>query len=156
MPAIVSEFVEVCIFSFRGAAPEYLVLRRSPAETLYPGVWQFVTGAPEGNETAAEAARRELAEETSLTPIDIWTVPHVNVFYDPRNDSIQVTPVFAARVDPGTEPVLSPEHSEYRWCDYPSALTRLAWPGQREALGAVHEHIVGGGEVAGLSRLLIP
>lgn len=155
MPAILSGYVEVCIFSFRGAGPEYLLLRRSPAEKLYPGIWQFVTGAPEGSETAAEAARRELVEETSLTPIDIWTVPHVNAFYDPRNDAIQLTPVFAARVDPGTAPVLSPEHTEYRWCDYPAARTLLVWPGQREALGVLHEHIVKGGEAAGLSRLLI-
>lgn len=154
MPAIVSGFVEVCIFTFRGSGPAYLILRRSPSEARYPGVWQFVTGSPEGDETAVETARREMAEETSLTPLDFWVVPHVNSFYDPANDSIQLTPVFAARVDPGIEPELSDEHTDYRWCDYPTASTMLVWPGQREALRVLHEHIVKGGEAAGLSRLL--
>ncbi len=156
MPAIASGFVEVCIFALRGEGTEYLLLRRSPGETLYPGIWQFVTGAPEGKEKAHETARREMAEETSLTPLDFWVVPHVNAFYDPRNDSIQLTPVFAARVDSGTVPQLSPEHSEYRWCDYATALRMLAWPGQLEALRVVHEHIAKGRDAAGLSRLLIP
>lgn len=153
MPGIASRIVEVCVFSFRNPGPAYLLLRRSPADPIYPGIWQFVSGSVEGDETAVAAARRELAEETSLEPLDFWVVPHVSVFYDPSWDSVNLTPVFAARVAPGSEPKLSPEHTEYLWCDYQSALGMLVWPGQRETLRVLHEYIVRGSEAAGRSRI---
>lgn len=153
MPRIASRIVEVCVFASGDAGPLYLLLRRSPAEPIYPGVWQFVSGSVEGEETAVAAARRELAEETSLAPLDFWVVPHVSIFYDPSWDSMNLTPVFAARVSPGSEPKLSPEHTEYLWCDYSGALGMLVWPGQREALRILHEYIVGGSEAAGRSRI---
>ena len=154
MPVIASRIVEVCIFSFTGPGPEYLLLRRSPGEKIYPGLWQFVSGSVEGTETAVEAARREMAEETCLLPLDFWVVPHVSVFYDPSHDSVNLTPVFAAQVAPGTEPKLSAEHTEYLWCDYSTALGKLVWPGQRETLRILHEYIVRGSEAAGRSRIV--
>jgi 8-oxo-dGTP pyrophosphatase MutT (NUDIX family) len=153
MPMIESRIVEVCIFTFGDQGPEYLLLRRSPAEELFPGIWQFVSGSVEEGETAVGAARRELAEETSLPFLEFWVLPHVNAFYDPSRDSVNLTPVFAARVAPGSEPKLSPEHLEYLWCDLTTATGKLLWPGQREALRILHEYIVRGSEAAGRSRL---
>jgi 8-oxo-dGTP pyrophosphatase MutT (NUDIX family) len=154
MPAVVSRIVEVCIFAFRGGSPEFLLLRRSPAEKLYPGLWQWVSGSVEPGESAVDAARRELAEETSLRPDAFWIVPHVSVFYDASHDSVNLTPVFAARVPPGSVPSLSAEHAEYLWCDYPAASAMLVWPGQREALRVLNEYILAGGEAA--DRSLLP
>ena len=153
MPRIESRIVEVCIFSIGEQGPEYLLLRRSPDEALFPGIWQFVSGSLEEGENAAAAARREMGEETSLVPDEFWVAPHVNSHYDPSRDALNLTPVFAARVPPGSVPKLSPEHSEYLWCDLESAARRLLWPGQREALRIVHEYIVGGSDAAGRSRL---
>jgi len=153
MPAIASGIVEVCAFTHTERGPEYLVLRRSPDEKLYPGLWQFVTGSIEKGETAHEAALRELREETGLRPAGFWVVPHVNVFYDPSADSLNLTPVFAARVPPASRPKLSAEHSEYRWCDRIAAAGILAWPAQREALRILHDSIVLGSAAAGPSRI---
>lgn len=153
MPRIESRIVEVCIFSFGAVGPEYLLLRRSPDELLFPGIWQFVSGSVEQDENAVQAARREMAEETALQPVEFWVVPHINSFYDPSRDSVQLTPVFAARVAPGSEPKLSSEHSAYLWCDLATADGRLLWPGQRRALQIVHEFIVRGSEAAGRSKL---
>jgi dATP pyrophosphohydrolase len=148
MPIVASRIVEVCIFAIRGGVPEFLLLKRSPSEKLYPGLWQWVSGSVEDGETAVGAARREMAEETSLEPEALWVVPHVSVFYDPSHDSVNLTPVFAARVAPGSGPTLSAEHSEYLWCEYRSALGKLVWPGQREALRILHEYVFAGGEAA--------
>ena len=148
MPIVASRIVEVCIFALPGGAPEFLLLKRSPSEKLYPRLWQWVSGAVEGAESAVEAARRELAEETSLAPEAVWVVPHVSVFYDPAYDSVNLTPVFAARVAPGSVPKLSAEHSEYLWCDYRTASGKLVWPGQREALRVINEYLLDGGEAA--------
>jgi dATP pyrophosphohydrolase len=150
---IASGIVEVCIFAFTGDGPEYLMLRRSPHEKIYPDIWQFVTGSIEGAETATRAALREMAEETALVPTSLWVVPHVNTFYDPSHDSLNLTPVFAAQVDAGRVPKLSAEHTEYRWCDRSSAEGLLVWPGQRLALGILHDSIVRGGPASGLSRI---
>jgi dATP pyrophosphohydrolase len=153
MPIVASRIVEVCIFALEDGAPAFLLLKRSQAEKLYPGLWQWVSGSVEAGESALDAARRELAEETSLRPEALWTVPHVSVFYDPSHDSVNLTPVFAARVAAGSVPALSDEHSEYLWCDYPSALAKLVWPGQREALRILNEYILAGGEAEARSVL---
>jgi len=154
MVKIASGIVEICIVAFSGAGPEYLLLRRSPDEKLYPDIWQFVTGSIEGVETAHQAAVREMSEETGLKPLALWVVPHVNIFYDPTHDSLNLTPVFAAQVNPGSLPKLSAEHIEYLWCDLGRAERLIVWPGQREALHVVHELIVKGSQAAGLSQIL--
>jgi len=150
---IESAIVEICVFAVSDRGPQYLLLRRSPAERLYPDIWQFVTGSIEGGETARQAALRELSEETGLVPLGLWVVPHVNTFYDPAHDSLNLTPVFAAQVDAGRVPKLSVEHTEYQWCGRSGAEGLLVWPGQREALRVLHDFIVRGGTAAGLSRV---
>lgn len=153
MVKLASGLIEVCIFCFSSRGPEYLLLRRSPHEKIYPDIWQFVSGSIEGSESATEAALREMSEETSLTPDELWVVPHVNIFYDPTHDSLNLTPIFAAQVAPGSIPKLSAEHHEYRWCERSAAAGLLVWPAQHEALRIVHDSIVMGGRAAGLSRL---
>lgn len=154
MPDILSRIVEVCIFALRDEGPEFLLLKRSPSEKLHPGLWQWVSGAVEAGETAIQAARREMAEETGIIPGSLWVVPHVSAFYDPARDCVSFTPVFAARVAPGAAPKLSAEHSEYLWCDYRVAAGKLVWPGQHEALRVVRDFILPGGETAGRSRIV--
>lgn len=153
MVTIVSRLVEVCVFAHPDTGPEFLLLRRSPSEKVYPGLWQFVTGALEGAEKAVDAALRELEEETGLRPVHFWTVPHVSVFYDAPRDSMNLCPVFAARVDPRGAPKLSAEHSEYLWCGYDDAVRTLVWPGQRESLRIVRDFIAGGEPAAALLQL---
>jgi 8-oxo-dGTP pyrophosphatase MutT (NUDIX family) len=148
MPAIISKFIEVCIFKFEHDRPRYLMLRRAKDEELYPGIWQFVSGELNTGEPGKEGALRELKEETGFVPLSLWVVPHVNVFYDARFDSVNLDPVFAARVAAGSEPKLSAEHDEYQWCGLEDAVRTLTWHGQREALRIVHELIVPGGPAA--------
>lgn len=153
MPSVASTIVEVCVFAAGEGGPRYLLLRRAPGERVYPGLWQFVTGSIEPGETAVEAARRELAEETGLVPTGFWVVPHVSVFYDASHDSMNLSPVFAARVQPGADPLLSAEHVEFAWLEFARAEERLVWPGQRQALRIAHEFIVRGSDAAGRTRI---
>ncbi len=153
MTAIACKIVEVCIFKFQEDRPYYLLLHRSKDEAIYPGIWQFVSGSIEGDEKAADAAQRELREETGFTPAGFWVVPFVNSFYDPGWDSVNLSPLFAAQVLPGDEPKLSHEHYEFGWYLFDEAVRKLVWPGQREGMRIVHEYIVGGKNAAGLTRL---
>jgi 8-oxo-dGTP pyrophosphatase MutT (NUDIX family) len=147
---VVSRTVEVCIFRVDGAEPGYLLLKRSADEKLYPGMWQLVTGTIQSGETAMDAARREVAEETDLAIRKFWVVPFVNSFYAATEDAVYMSPFFAAEVGAGSEPVLSHEHERHLWCTYDGAEKTLVWPGQREALRIVHEYIAGGQKAATL------
>ena len=60
MPEVSSQMIEVCPFRIRGDRPEFLLIRRAPGESLYPGLWQFVTGRVEKGEKASAAALYKL------------------------------------------------------------------------------------------------
>lgn len=152
MPKLVSEFIEVCVFRRLGSTLEFLVLRRSDEEVLFPGLWQHVTGSIEAGERATDAARRELAEETGLKPFRLWVVPFVNTFYNPANDSVTLTPIFAAEVSGEAEVILSGEHSAHAWLAFEEALLRLVWPGQRKGLELVCD-IANNGEAGGRTEI---
>ncbi len=154
MPHVVSSIVEVCIFKFEDDRPQYLLLKRTLRETVYPGTWQFVTGSIEQGERAVEAAIRELLEETGLKPSSFWVVPYLSTFYEHRSDSVHLCPMFAAQVRVGDQPTLSNEHDAFEWCDEEKARSRLVWPGQREGLRIVHEYIVRGEKAAEITKIL--
>jgi 8-oxo-dGTP pyrophosphatase MutT (NUDIX family) len=129
------------------------MLQRSPSEKLYPGTWQIVTGIIEAGETAVSAALRELDEETSLHLLHFWAVPMLDSFFDVRNNSVQLCPLFAGEVDPGAEPTLSPEHQKYEWMEIEDALKCLVWPGHHKAVETVHQYIVAGRQAARLTEI---
>lgn len=153
MTGIVCRIVEICIFKFERDMPWYLLLRRSNDETIYPGIWQFVSGCIEGEEKPLDAALRELGEETGLHPRSLWVVPFVNTFYDHANDAVHLSPYFAAQVTPGSEPILSREHDSSGWFPFEEAKNLLVWPGQRMGLDVIHRDLVRGREASKFTRI---
>jgi dATP pyrophosphohydrolase len=121
---------------------EFLLLRRAGAETLYPGMWQMITGRIESGEGAVEAARREIYEETGLQPGAILVVPYVASFYFAQDDSIHHVPVFAASVPGDAEVLLSAEHDAFAWLEYEEAWKRLVFPGHREGLRILRDYVI--------------
>lgn len=151
MAKVVSRTVEICLFKMMPDVPCYLLLKRSRDETLYPGMWQFITGTVRNRERAEDAARREIHEETGLTIVRFWVVPFVSTFYAATDDAVHLSPFFAAEVEASAQPTLSHEHEEYEWCSRTEAERKLVWPGQRQGLSIVHDYVVGRQEA---SRLL--
>jgi dATP pyrophosphohydrolase len=113
---------EVFIFVRRGE--EFLLLRRSERQG---GYWHGVAGGIEGGESPAEAATRELAEETGLqrAPTDLER----SYVYDAVTVSC-----FQVEAPAGWEPTLDWEHDEARWCSLDEAAALLYWPEPREML----------------------
>lgn len=153
MPHIVSRIVQVFPFRFNNDTMEYLLLRRSPNDPLYPGVWQIVTGTLHEGEHAVAGAKRELMEETGVAPLHFWILPQVSSFYDAASDELQFSPLFACQFPGDADPILSAEHTAYVWCPRSAAIPLLVWPGQRQALQIVHEFIVSGEPADRLSEL---
>lgn len=128
----------VDVYVLRGAAPELkcLVLRRA-AGGRCPGSWETVHGHIEADERPAEAAARELEEETGLTAVRLYNVSRVESFYQHRIDEVALVPVFAAFVSPEAEVRLGPEHDHFEWLVPAAADSRFAWPRERRALGDI-------------------
>jgi lipoyl(octanoyl) transferase len=121
-----------------GADGRVLLLRRSEARG---GFWQPVTGRIEPGEGVADAARRELGEETGADvaveplgyrhafPLDPTLVP-------PKRPGLRVCDetAFVARLPPGFEPRLSEEHVAWEWCSVEEAASRPRYAGLRRAI----------------------
>jgi 8-oxo-dGTP pyrophosphatase MutT (NUDIX family) len=129
---------EVFVVVRRG--DEYLVLHRSPKQGAY---WHCVAGALEEGEVFAEAAARELLEETGLdaSPVDLnrsydYDVEGWEAHYLPGSERIHVE-CFLAEAPSGWEPTLDWEHDDYRWCGVEAATTLLYWPEPRELLRGI-------------------
>ena len=153
MPAVAANTVEICLFRFRQDRPEYLLLKRSASEDLYPGLWQIVTGTVGPGERGLDAAVREVREETSLRPFQLWVVPVITGFYDAVSDSISFIPAFAGQVDPLENPRLSDEHESFEWLPLDRAVRRLVWPGQKNLLEMVDQAIIRGAPAGILSAI---
>jgi 8-oxo-dGTP pyrophosphatase MutT (NUDIX family) len=138
-----TKFVDVYVLRGAGAALEVLTLRRG-AGGRCPGSWETVHGHIEPAEAPAEAARRELAEETGLTADRLYNLSRVELFYQHRLDEVALVPVFAAFVTAGATVRLSPEHDRQEWLRPEEARARFAWPRERRALDDIGILLVDG------------
>ena len=125
----------VDLYVLRGAdqSLECLVLRRASGGRC-PGSWEAVHGHIEAGETPAEAARRELREETGLAPDRLYNLSRVETFYQHGLDEIALVPVFAAFVAPDATVRTGVEHDRFEWLPPADARRRFAWPREPRAL----------------------
>jgi dATP pyrophosphohydrolase len=128
-----TSLVDVYVLRGEGASLECLVLRRGTGGRC-PGSWETVHGHIEAAERPAGAAGRELEEETGLTPIRLYNLSRVELFYQHRTDELALVPVFAAFVSGDATVRLGPEHDRFEWLSLPDARRRFAWPRERRAL----------------------
>ena len=111
---------------------EFLLLKRSD-DKIYPGIWQGVTGKIKDEEPPYKTALRELKEETGLDADKMWTADKVNIFYDAKENIMNLIPVFGVVVY-SKEIVLSKEHSEYKWCSIDETVKLLTWEQQKKGV----------------------
>lgn len=132
------------------AAGEVLLLRRSQPSDI----WQSVTGSLQHNETHAEAARRELAEETGLSCVGAGA----RLTFSGNSRVFTIDPRWRDRFAPGvtenvefewhyrlpakSEIVMdTAEHTEYRWFSLDRAIEAVwSWT-NRDALVELRDRL---------------
>jgi dATP pyrophosphohydrolase len=143
--------LQVLVLPFRcraDGAIEYAIFRHADRADA---CWQGLAGGAEAGESAEQAARREMAEEsripsdTPLIPLDATaSVPAVHFTASKRwgPDVYVVTErTFGVRVPNGHTIMLSDEHSEYRWLPHEAAAELLTWDSNKIALWELHERL---------------
>ena len=124
-----------------GDTGRYLVLKRSSSYLM--GTWQPISGRIEKDETAWEAALREIKEEAGLTPDRFYSTNQVESFYAVDQNCINLVPVFVGSIDAPQPVGLSPEeHSEYRWITVAEADDYLSFTQQRNLMEYIEREFV--------------
>ena len=116
---------EVVVVVRRGE--ELLVVHRSPENDAY---WHLIAGGVEEGETFAEAAARELEEETGLAA----AVAPLDSLFEYKGIRVES---FLVDAPAGWEPALDWEHDDYRWCTREEAIELLFWPEPRDVVHAL-------------------
>lgn len=135
-PRLRTDVVDVYVFRRKGVGSEIEFLQLRRASEPLAETWQPVMGHAEAGESAADAARRELMEETGLDArsadvLGMWALEQVHPFYIAAIDSIVLSPRFCIEASSRWEPRLNHEHSAHRWVRGASS---FMWPGQKRAV----------------------
>src|SRR6185503_7326880 len=143
MPFKQPRSVQVVIFAESATGREYLLLKRVAS---HGGFWQSVTGSLEEGETHAEAAVREVYEETGIRrrEDELIDLKVINIF--------EIAPQWRARYAPGVVSneevcfalevgrcevlVDSREHDAYAWERYEKSTELLYWESSKRAFAA--------------------
>lgn len=130
--------VDVLVVRLTEGGWRVLLLRRGTG-TRCTGAWEIVHGNIEPGERPAEAALRELGEETGLTANRLYNVT-VHLFHLHQNDTVQVSVAFCAFVSPDVGDVrLGSEHDLFEWLTVDEASRRMLWPQERRTLADAYE-----------------
>lgn len=105
----------------------FLVLQRAKTETVMPELWQVVTGVIQDDETAVQAAFREIQEETGLPISMLWVIPFVGSYFDAVQNTFVFIPCFGA-ITTSDAVQLSHEHQNFLWLPLEETLALLPLP----------------------------
>lgn len=134
-------------YSIKKGKPEYILLKRK----LHWKGWEFAKGKIEKNEKKRDTAKRELREETGLSPVR-GKIKRFNfsgkynynrIFPDRPGFKGQTFSLYAAQVKRGKVRISKKEHSGHKWVDFSRALKMVKFPNQKKSLKIVNSWILG-------------
>ncbi len=136
---------DVVLFREREQGTEVLLIRR--ARPPFKGQWALPGGFVDEGEPLAQAARRELGEETGITlPVELFQ--QVAAFGEPGRDprGWTVSIAFWAEVPPDAKPCAADDAAEARWWPV-NALPPLAFDHAQIIAAALRARAAEGGRL---------
>jgi 8-oxo-dGTP pyrophosphatase MutT (NUDIX family) len=124
------------ILTFVVHGKKILALYSEPHPKHGEGGWFVVTGAIEKGESAEDAVKREVKEETGLLVKEIFSLNWGSI-YDWRGDICEEYN-FVSFIKPG-KIVLNEEHSKYKWLDIDNFTKIIRWDDDKKLLKKVLE-----------------
>lgn len=96
---------------------KFVIIKRAPHDS-FPNLWELPGGAVDLGENPKKAIVREVFEETQLNIKVLYPISLLNG-QSVKDPTIQVIRIvyFCRQITKGP-PVLSPDHSEYRWITF--------------------------------------
>ena len=132
--------VAAAIIAGQGEAARILALRR--AGDVAGGAWGLVTGSIEPGETAIAAIRREIAEETGVKVLDLFTTGLTETFYFGPDNVLELMPIFVSLVPASVTVTLDHGSDQFRWCSRAEASELFSFAGQRRAVADIWHDFV--------------
>lgn len=105
-------------------------------------IWCYIGGGIEEEETAIEAVYREIAEETGITELVLYSSNQFDQIFSPQENYIYIAPVFVGFVHQEQPVILNDEHSEYQWLPFTQAKEVVSLPGNAEVLQSIEHNFV--------------
>lgn len=124
------------VYQQKDGHPAYLLLQSATSD-----FWGFPKGHVEGNETLAEAARREIREETQIEAT-LDTNFKAYTEYDLPNGNLKQVTLFVSEVPSGV--VVTRQQAEISaigWFDYAAARERLTYDNLKQMLDQANTYI---------------
>ena len=126
--------VEIVLFKHTETGIKFLMLKRNQ---LKGGFWQPITGGVHQEETNAEAAIREVLEETGVKASAALIDTGYSFTFE-EDGKKYYEQVFGLEVEENIPVTLSSEHTDLAWVSKNEALgTYLKWPGNKQGLEAL-------------------
>jgi 8-oxo-dGTP pyrophosphatase MutT (NUDIX family) len=122
----------------------YLILKRK----LHWKGWEFPKGGKEKFEFTKTAVKREIKEETGLSPIKIKKFKTKGKYKYKKNlkdrpEIIgQTYTLYSAQIQKKKIKFDKKEHSDHKWVDFKTAKRKLTWPNQKKCLKEVNDYLI--------------
>ena len=128
----------IVLYSSNGGKRRYLLLRHRDG-----GHWSLPKGHIEPGESPEQAALRETREETGISDIEV--VPGfrtVSRYQFTRGDTpVDKDVIYFLGKTKQQEVHLSPEHTNWQWADYQTALATLTYDDTKQVLHQVEQFL---------------
>jgi 8-oxo-dGTP pyrophosphatase MutT (NUDIX family) len=131
------------IYHGNNKKPQFLLLHRK----LHWHGWEFCKGKRKNGETASQAAKREIKEETGQTVKEVINLHHSGKYDygDKFQKQVgfrgQTYVLFIAELKSKKIKRDKLEHDRYVWADYSTALRILEYPNQRKCLNLARKYL---------------